>query len=192
MSLLRAFVAIEIPNEIKKEIANQTTALHRTVAQSVRWVVPENLHLTLNFLGDISSANLGILTQALETEASQQAPFEITVGSLGAFPDVRRPRVIWIGLEAPVDLGKLQHGIDALTARLGYPPDDRPFSAHLTIGRVRQQVSSAEMVGIRNALEKTRVGILGTFSAKSVHLFRSDLKPDGPVYTRLFTAALDG
>jgi len=192
MSLLRAFVAIEIPNEIKKEIAGQTAGLQRAIAQSVRWVAPENLHLTLKFLGDISSTNLGVLTQALETEASQQAPFQITVGSLGAFPNMHRPRVIWIGLEAPPGLGKLQHSIDAATNRLGYSSDDKPFSGHLTIGRVRQQSSSAEMAGLRSALEKTKVGLMGTFSAKSVHLFRSDLQPDGPIYTCLFTAALGG
>ena len=155
-------------------------------------MAPESIHVTLKFLGDISSTNLGVLTRALETEAGQQAPFEITVGSLGAFPDMRRPRVIWIGLEAPTDLGKLQYGIDTVTSRLGYLADDKLFSAHLTIGRVRQQVSSAEMFGICSALRKAKVGILGTFAAKSIHLFRSDLKPGGPVYTCLFTAALGG
>ena len=102
------------------------------------------------------------------------------------------PSDIKTGLEAPPGLGKLQHSIDAATNRLGYSSDDKPFSGHLTIGRVRQQSSSAEMAGLRSALEKTKVGLMGTFSAKSVHLFRSDLQPDGPIYTCLFTAALGG
>ncbi len=190
MSLLRAFIAIEIPNEIKKEIASQTAGLHRVVAHSVRWVAPENIHLTLKFLGEISSTNIDFLAQALKTEASQHAPFEITVGGLGAFPNTRRARVIWVGLEIPPGLDKLRYNIEAAAARLGYPVDDKSFSAHLTIGRVREQISSAEAQALRDALENIKVGILGTFAAKFVHLFRSDLKPGGPVYTCLFTTAL--
>lgn len=192
MSLLRAFIAIDIPEEIKKEIGSQTARLSRELGRSVRWGAAENIHLTLKFLGEISSANIDFLTQALKTEASQHAPFEITVGNLGAFPNSRRARVIWIGLQAPADLGRLQHNIDAAAARLGYPVEDKPFSAHLTIGRVREQISSSEAQSLRSALENTRIGTLGTFAARFVHLFRSDLQPGGPLYTCLFTAALGG
>jgi 2'-5' RNA ligase len=192
MSLLRAFIAIEIPEEIKKEIAGQTVELRRVVGRSVRWSATDHIHLTLKFLGEISSSNLDFLTQALKTEAGQHAPFEMTVGGLGAFPNPRRARVIWIGLDAPAALRRLQHNIEAATARLGYPAEGKPFSAHLTIGRVREQISSAEAQSLRNILESTNVGIFGTFAAKFVHLFRSDLQPGGPLYTCLFTAALGG
>jgi len=192
MSLLRAFVAIEIPEEIKTEITRQTDGLRRAAARSVRWVAVENTHLTLKFLGDISSSNLEFLMQALKTECAQHAPFEITVGGLGAFPNLRRPHVLWIGVDAPSDLGRLQHNIEASTSQLGYPADDKPFSAHLTIGRVRQQTSSSEALALRQALENGKIDILGKFAAKFVHLFRSDLHPEGPVYSCLFTTALGG
>src|SRR5258706_6034300 len=192
MSLLRAFIAIEIPNEIKVEIASQTAGLRRAIVHSVRWVAPENIHLTLKFLGEISSTNIDFLDQALKTESGQHAPFEITVRRLGAFPNLRRPRVIWIGLDTPPDLGKLRYNIEAAAARLGYPADDKPFSAHLTIGRVREQISTTEAQSLRNALENTKIGLLGTFAAKFIHLFRSDLQPGKPVYTCLFTTALGG
>jgi RNA 2',3'-cyclic 3'-phosphodiesterase len=192
MSLLRAFIAIEIPEEIKKEIAVQTGELRQVVGRSVRWSATGHIHLTLKFLGEISSSNIDFLTQALKTEAGQHAPFEMTVGGLGAFPNPRRARVIWIGLEAPAALGRLQHHIEAVTARLGYPAEGKPFSAHLTIGRVREQISSVEAQSLRNALENTEIGVLGTFAAKFVSLFRSDLQPGGPVHACLFTAALGG
>jgi len=190
MILLRAFIAIQIPGEVKKQIAGQTAELRRLVGRSVRWVMPENIHLTLKFLGDISSANIDFLSQALKTEVGQFLPFEIRAEGLGAFPNLRRPRVIWIGLNAPPELERLQHHLEAATARLGYVSDDKTFSPHLTIGRIRDQLTQSESQTLRNALENAKVGPLGKFSVKSVHLFQSELKPSGPIYTCLSTAAL--
>ena len=190
MILLRAFIAIEIPGEIKKQIAGQTDELRRLVGHSVRWVTPENIHLTLKFLGDISSANIGFLAQTLKTEVGQFLPFEICAESLGAFPNLRRPRVIWIGLNAPPELQRLQHHLEIATARLGYASDDKAFSPHLTIGRIRDQLAHGEVQALRDALENIKVGPLGKFPVKSVHLFQSELKPGGPIYTCLSTAIL--
>lgn len=192
ISLLRAFIAIEIPEEIKKEIAAQTVELRRLLGHSVRWAAPENIHLTLKFLGEISSLNVDFLIQALKTEASQHPSFEITVGNLGAFPNPRHARIIWMGVDSLPALDWLQHNIEAATMRLGYPAEDKPFSAHLTIGRVREKISPTEAHSVRKALENTNIGSLGTFAAKFVHLFRSDLQAGGPLYTCLFTAALGG
>ena len=192
MILLRAFIAIEIPKEIKKQIASQTARLRQIVGRSVRWVSPENIHLTLKFLGDISSTNIDLLSQALNTEAGQYPPFEIDVTGLGAFPNLRRPRVIWLGLNAPADLARLQHNLETATARLGYASDDKPFSPHLTIGRTRERLAADEVQALSGALENVRVGLLGKFAVENVHLFRSELKPGGPVYTCLSTAVLGG
>ena len=114
----------------------------------------------------------------------------MTFGGLGAFPNPKRPRVIWIGIQAPAGLEALRHGIEAATATLGYPVEKRSFSPHLTIGRVRQNVSSTDMQKIRATLEETQVGSLGTMRVATVHLFKSDLKPSGAVYTRLFSTPL--
>jgi 2'-5' RNA ligase len=190
MSLLRVFIAIEIPLEIKKAIAAEIASLHNGAGRAVRWVATENIHLTLKFLGEISPANVDLLAQALQSECDQHAPFDITVTGLGCFPNSHRPRIIWIGLNIPPDLNRLQHKLETATARMGYATEDKPFSPHLTIGRVREQFSSAELKNIQSALEKLHVGSLGTFTVQSVHLFKSDLKPDGPVYTSLFSARL--
>ncbi|MEW6029289.1 MAG: RNA 2',3'-cyclic phosphodiesterase [Chloroflexota bacterium] len=190
MSLLRAFIAIEIPHSILDAIQKETAALQRAVGAAVRWVPCPNLHLTLKFLGDVSPANLDLLTQMLAAEAAAHRPFDLQVGGLGSFPTPRRPRVIWIGLSAPAALESLQRGIEAASARLGYAAEDKPFSPHLTIGRVKQQAASAELQAIRAALEKTKIGDLGAARVETVHLFKSDLRPTGAEYTRLFSAPL--
>ena len=191
MTLLRAFIAIEIPPSIQKEIFAQTESLRKALGTAlVRWVPTENLHLTLKFIGDVSPANVDLLAQALTAEAATCAPFPMQVSGLGSFPNPKRARVLWVGLHAPAALESLQRGIDSATARLGYPSEERPFSPHLTIGRVKQQVSATDQQVIRAALERTTIGDLGTAEITSVHLFKSDLKPGGSVYTRLFSAPL--
>jgi 2'-5' RNA ligase len=190
MNLLRAFIAIEIPSEIKKAIAAETAFLQTNTNHAVRWVSAENTHLTLKFLGEISPANVEMLSQAIQAECSSLASFEITVSGLGCFPNARRPRVIWIGLLIPPDLNKLQYKIEAATSRLGYAPEEKPFSPHLTIGRVRDQANVNELKQLHASLESTAIGTLGTFTANVVHLFKSDLQPSGPVYSHLFSARL--
>jgi 2'-5' RNA ligase len=191
MSLLRAFIAVEIPSEIhqaiEKKMAHMRAALNSSL---VRWVPSSNIHLTLKFLGDVSPTNVELLSQMLSLEVSQHQAFEMIFGGLGAFPNPKRPRVIWIGIQAPAGLEALQHGIEAAAATLGYPAEKRPFSPHLTIGRVKQNVNSTDMRKIRTALEETQVGSLGTTRVTAVHLFKSDLKSTGAVYTRLFSAPL--
>jgi 2'-5' RNA ligase len=190
MSLLRAFIAIEIPLEIKQAIAAEIASLHNSAGRAVRWVSIQNIHLTLKFLGEISPASVELLTQALQAECDQAAPFNITVNGLGCFPNAHRPRIIWIGLNIPPELNRLQHKLETAIARMGYAAEDKPFSPHLTVGRVREQATSAELKNIHSGLEKLHVDLLGTFTAQSVHLFKSDLKPAGPVYTSLFSARL--
>jgi len=191
MSLLRAFIAVELPPEIHKAIESKTAPIRAALnASLIRWVPSANIHLTLKFLGDVSPANLEMLSQMLTVEVAKHQVFEMEFEGLGAFPNPRRPRVIWIGIQAPTGLEALQHGIEAAAATMGYPPDKRPFSPHLTIGRVKQKVNVAGMQKIRSALEENQVGSLGTTLVTAMHLFKSDLKPTGAVYTRLFSAPL--
>lgn len=191
MSLLRAFIAIEIPAEIHQAIEKETAQLRaRLNASLVRWVPSGNIHLTLKFLGDVSPANLDLLEQMLNAEVGQHQAFELAFGGLGAFPNPKRPRVIWIGIQAPAGLGALQYGIEAATATIGYPGEQRSFSPHLTIGRVKQNVGSPGMQRIRAMLEETQVGPLGTALVGAVHLYKSDLKPTGAEYTKLISASL--
>jgi RNA 2',3'-cyclic 3'-phosphodiesterase len=186
--MLRSFIAIEIPAAIQKAIAENTASIKNALPKPlIRWVAPQNVHLTLKFLGDVSPANLNRLAETLKGEAASHEPFSISVGGLGAFPNPRRARVLWIGLDAPPALATLQRGVDAAALQLGYPREERPFSPHLTIGRVAQTASASDLQHIRAALESTKVGDLGTIRAQAIHIFKSSLQPGGSVYTLLYS-----
>jgi 2'-5' RNA ligase len=186
--MLRSFVALSIPAEIQKFIALSTAHVQKALPRPlIRWVAPQNVHLTLKFLGDVSPANLEKLSEALKVEVVTHETFNISVGGLGSFPNPRRAHIIWIGLEVPAALTVLLHGVEAVAERLGYASEDRPFSPHLTIGRVRQNPSGTDFHRIRSALEETTIGTLGTFLVNAVHIFKSDLQLGGSVYSHLYT-----
>lgn len=190
MSAIRAFIAINLPLFLQKELGNIIEQLKGPDTEAVRWVPPENIHLTLKFLGDVSPANLEILKKILEAKASRYSPFEIRVGNLGAFPNQHRPRVIWVGIQAPTALSNLYQGIENEAQRLGYAPEDRPFSPHLTLGRVAHNAAPQEVHQIGDKLSTIQVGELGVVTIDCIHLIRSDLRPHGAIYTSLYSTAL--
>jgi 2'-5' RNA ligase len=148
------------------------------------------MHLTLKFLGDVSPSNVEFLIQMLRNEAGNVSCLSIHLTGLGSFPSLKRPRVLYIGIQAPAGLDALQRGIESASRRLGYESEERPFSPHLTLGRVRQNATAVEQQKIRRVIEGTQVDVLGTARVDSVHLYKSELKPGGSVYTRLYSAQL--
>lgn len=193
MGVIRAFIAVSLAEEVARGLARTLEDLKkRAPAGAVRWTPPGNIHLTLKFLGDVSEANIPAITRGLQTEVTRHPALTITAADLGAFPSMRRPRVIWIGLHAPPQLEALQRGLEVEMERLGYPRDERPFTPHLTLGRVRKETGPAELSDLSGVLERVKVGVLGITRVESVHLYRSVLSPGGSVYTRLFTAPLGG
>jgi 2'-5' RNA ligase len=190
MSMLRTFIAIEIPTEMQQNIHKETANIRRSLDALIRWVSVENMHLTLKFFGDVSPSSLEFLIQMLRNEADTVSCFNIHLTGLGAFPSLKRPRVIYIGIQAPPALDTLQRGIESASRRLGYEAEERSFSAHLTLGRVKQNISATDQQKIRHAIEGTQVDLPGTARVDSVHLYKSELKPSGSVYTRLYSAPL--
>jgi len=191
MSLLRAFIAIELPSHVCDAIQKQTARLRQTLGNDlIRWVPTQNMHLTLKFLGDTASSYLDFLKQLLTHEANSHPQFDLQLGGLGAFPTSRRPRLLWIGIHAPADLVSLQKGIEAGASRLGYEQEERAFSPHLTIGRVRQNINPPELQKIHAALDTIQIGNIGIARVDFIHLFKSDLQPGGSIYTKLFSAPL--
>lgn len=190
-AVIRAFIAIDLSAEIRNELDRVISELrHRLEGAQVRWVSTDSIHLTLKFLGDVSVSNIEVLKNMLLVQVAQHKSFEISVGELGAFPSAHRPRVVWVGVQAPAELSQIQHGIETETARLGYKAEDRGFSPHLTLGRVSRNASSTDARRIGEVLDAYKVGFLGVTRVKGVHLYKSDLQPGGAVYTRLFTAPL--
>ena len=191
MSVIRAFIAIELPGEIQQRLDQVTTQLkQRLNGLPVRWVPACNMHLTLKFLGDVSVANLEILKEVIQSEAAQVASFEISVGGIGAFPNAQRPRVVWIGIESPPELGSIQTCLENRLAHLGYSREERPFSPHLTLGRISRSASSTDVRRIGEAVQACRVGFLGATCVQEIRLYKSELNSGGSVYTCLFSARL--
>ena len=190
MGYLRAFIAIEIPHQIQKSLETVISLLRREIGIAVRWVPPQNIHLTLKFLGDISHESVDSLTQILGMEAETVPSFDIQTGGLGSYPDAKHARVVWVGVQAPAELEAIYHKIDSACTRLGFESEKRNFSPHLTIGRVRQGTSPADKQKIHRTLETIKIDSLGTARVDSVHLFKSELKRGGAVYTKLSSAPL--
>jgi RNA 2',3'-cyclic 3'-phosphodiesterase len=191
MSLLRIFIAADIPPSLQQAIQQKVGLLRKTIGdRSVRWVPVQNMHLTLKFLGDVSPANVESLKEILRNEADSCPVFDITISRLGSFPNSKRPRVLFIGIQAPAQLEALQRGIDSATSRLGYESEARPFSPHLTIGRVKETATASDLQKIRGILDQVKIDSLGTTGVDSVHLYKSELKPGGSVYSKLYSAPL--
>ena len=191
MSGLRVFIAIEFPAEARAAILSQTASMRRALPDSlVRWVAEENLHLTLKFLGDVPPGRVDAITAALTKSAAAQTGFAMQLEGVGSFPTPKRPRLIWAGIHAPQGLAALQSGVDSAMARLGFPAEERPFSPHLTIGRVRQPVSPSDLTALRAAVEQAEAGEPIQVGVEAVHLFKSDLRAGGSIYTKLFSAPL--
>lgn len=192
MSQLRAFIAIEFTPQVKDAIEKETSALRQSIDTDViRWVAPDNLHLTLKFLGDVPSNRLEFIQQAMMQEAAHISPFEIQAGGLGAYPNTHSPRVLWVGLHAPSDLASLQKKLEDAFVRLGFPREERRFSPHLTIGRINAGAAPADLKKVHDALARRQLGNISPSKVDAIHLFKSDLTPSGAVYTKIFSANLN-
>jgi 2'-5' RNA ligase len=191
MKAVRAFIAIDLVPEAIQRLDDFSKQLQREFgALPVRWIPVENMHLTLKFLGEVSEENLNVLTAMIRAEASACPPFDLSIGGLGVFPNAKRPRVIWLGVEAPAELGDFQRRIEGETIKLGYPPDKRSFSPHFTLGRVLRRADRGEVQEISQRLDQQKSDFIAASPVEAVHLYKSDLKSTGAVYTHLAAAQL--
>lgn len=183
---VRTFICLEVPDSIKERIGKLQQTLRQHDAR-VSWVKPSNIHLTLRFLGDVAAIRLPAVGAAVERAAFRSRPLEIEVGTTGCFPSVKRPRVFLVGLPAVPDaLADLHALIEGELAREGFPRDDRRFSPHLTIGRVRSPQNAGRVAEtlIATGFE------CESFQAGKVIVMRSDMNPGGSIYSPLFHVAL--
>lgn len=191
---LRTFIAIELPHDIQAQIHQQQQSLAQILDDPpIRWVKPESIHLTLKFLGEITPAKAKEIGDGLGVEVKDFSAASVVVGGLGCFPNFNRPRVVWVGLiEERNILKQLQAHLDDWLESLGFNPEKRGFSPHLTIGRVHRSVNARQRKSLGDQIQSQHIPSLGQFKAEAVHLFKSDLKSTGAVYTRLATGSLGG
>ncbi|MBL7200385.1 MAG: RNA 2',3'-cyclic phosphodiesterase [Anaerolineae bacterium] len=185
MDTVRLFIAIELDQEILQRIGKlQARLKDDTPPGLVRWVRPEGIHLTLKFLGEVPTERVEAISQATRSACAPHTPLSLAIGTLGCFPNPRRPRVIWVGVDEPTGaLARLQRDVERTLKPLGYPPEGRAFSPHLTLGRVKGGGPDAlEELGAYVSRASVQVGEM---RATSVSLIRSALLPGGAVYTEL-------
>lgn len=179
---IRSFIAIELPEELIEAIRKLQEDL-RKYELNIRWVRPENIHLTLKFLGNISEEDVEPITGVLKTAAGAMASFNLMGKGIGIFPGISRPRVVWMGMSGDVEpLKQFQLRVEEGLEELGFPKEGRPFRGHLTLGRVKGKVEKRILL---EAIEQLGNFESDSFTADSIILFRSDLRRDGAVYTKL-------
>ncbi len=194
---IRSFVAVELSDEAKDVLVRLQSRLKEVIPpKTLRWTPPKNIHLTLHFLGDVSRDVLEPATLALQDVATRISPFSLQLSNLGCFPNTRRPRIVWVGLSGDMQILVRLHkelGIQ-LQKGIGFQPESRPFKPHLTIGRVKKGIASHQLHTLGQLIDQQipMIGHLVDLPVEEVHFIRSDLKPDGPIYTRLAHGILKG
>jgi RNA 2',3'-cyclic 3'-phosphodiesterase len=189
---VRAFVAINLPEDIIQQLGNQIESISSIMPQElIRWVRESNIHLTLKFLGNVTTDNLDEITKSMKDIAAQHAAFHFDITSFGCFPDIHSPRTLWIGIrESSGELLWIQSDLEDALAGLGFSRERRKFHPHLTIGRVKRHVGRNEISDLAQHLKQIKIGNLGTVQVDKIALMRSDLRPTGAVYNRISVAKL--
>jgi RNA 2',3'-cyclic 3'-phosphodiesterase len=201
---IRTFVAIELDEELRRslmklqdEVKADLDAMMSSRGQDravrIQWTRPESLHLTLKFLGDIDPSQVEVIRQALTDIVAARNAFSLEVEGCGAFPDARSPRTLWVGLKTSPQhdplLGLAAEMERALSLQ-GFPPEAKAFTPHLTLARIKD---GARFVG--QALQASgrinTIGRVGTLRVEDVALMKSELRPTGSLYTRLFEVSLN-
>jgi 2'-5' RNA ligase len=185
--MIRSFVAIELPDAMQLALREVGDRLQLQVPDGcVRWTRVSGIHLTLKFLGNVAEADLPKIQSALAEVAQRHVPFVVTVTGLGCFPNTRRPRVLWVGVEEETGkLKALQRDVEKSLFPLGFEMEKRPFHPHLTLGRTQRSIRSADQSRLAAIVSEANVGQLGRIQVDSFRLMRSDLHPDGARYTLL-------
>ena len=184
---MRCFIAIDIPPEVKENVGRLINDL-RPYSTGVRWVRPEGIHITLRFLGEVKDKLLPELHTSIRAALEGIGPFQIHLKGTGVFPDYRRPRVLWIGIEESSGLSAIHEKTEDALVRLGFQRETRPFNPHLTAGRIK---SLREIRDLMREWRGHKDDEFGKIDVSEIHLMKSTLKPTGAEYESLYTIKLN-
>jgi 2'-5' RNA ligase len=181
---MRAFIAIELPEEIRVALSQLQEQLKKAGAD-VKWVKPQNIHLTLKFLGEIDAASSSKISRILQDITRDKNSFQLRISSIGAFPKINSPRVLWLGIDkGDSESKKIVKELEENIAKIGIPQENRPFSSHITIGRTRSASNRDKLVqnleNLAGNFGKLKENL--EFSVKKITFFKSTLTPSGPIY----------
>ena len=188
---IRSFIAIELPEEVREGLARLRSELERDEHRFVKWVDPGGIHLTLKFLGNIPFKQVTEITKAIEEAAQGISPFHLEISGIGAFPNLKQVRVLWVGISGEVDkLSMLQQNMDSALAALGFAKEERSFVPHLTLARIRQGASPSERSSFGDLVGSTIFEDKYHIKVNAISLMKSQLTPAGAIYTRLSVVGL--
>ncbi len=191
MEQVRSFIAIELPEELKLLLVQLQAQLKSGNHPLIKWVGPNSIHLTLKFLGNVPADSIADITRAMEEAAQGISAFHLEVKEPGAFPNLRRVKVVWVGIEGQVDkLSQLQQRIESNLAPLGFAPELRRFTPHLTLARLREQASPGERQSFGQLITETRFTAAFTFEVGAISLMRSQLTREGAIYSQICSVRL--
>jgi len=182
---MRAFIAIELPQQIKDALGNLQEQLKKSGAD-VKWVSLENIHLTLKFLGEVDDKKLEKIIEIIDGAVKDKNTFHISISSLGAFPKINYPRVIWVGIDkGDCKTKEIAKELEEKNEKIGFPRENRAFSSHITIGRTRSTLNREGLVQELRKLENNLGDKNLEFVVTKITLFKSTLTPGGPIYEAL-------
>lgn len=188
--LIRAFIAVTLPEPLA-DLVSEVQQKLKSQGLHISWVRPGNVHLTLKFLGEIAPADIDPIAAVMNECAQRSVPMTFTAAGIGVFPDLRRPRVVWLGMTGDTPLLiAFQQDLDTRLAVIGkgrFKPEDRPFKGHLTLGRIKARLDSAILV---QALREIGHIASQAFTVDSIHLIQSRLTPSGSIYTPIRSTVL--
>ena len=194
--MIRTFVAIELDASLRKALAQVQadfrSRLQKAMGPDVRiqWVKPESVHLTLKFLGDIPEERVPEIEAALARVTGAHTRCTVDVGGLGAFPDARAPRVLWVGLSGQVEgVTRLAAAVERALVALGFAPEPKPFNPHLTLARIKERSRDIGRALAAGCMLVPAAPV-GTVMVNAIALIKSELKPSGAVYTKLCEVSL--
>lgn len=189
---LRCFFAWKISPTNLKKIDSLITELKTQSPDVVKWSNSSQIHLTLKFIGQFNPVDIETIKVRLQDLLYQTRPFSLSIEKLGAFPRFNNPRVIWLGIETNPTLFDVVRTINLETEKLGYPSEKRPFSAHITLGRVKDYSKREDLKLLESILRTMQNIRIGSENVSDLYFIKSQLTPSGPVYEDLFNLSLQG
>lgn len=178
---MRTFIAIELPESVKSSLSELQREL-KACRADIRWVKPDNIHLTLKFLGDTDEKTVNKIVEAVKGACGGFSRFTVVIKGVGVFPDMRVPKVLWVGAAENDSLSGLQKAVEEALAKLGFPSEKRRFRPHLTLGRFK---SSFGKEGLYDKMEKLKDVSAGAIEVSSIYLIKSELTSSGAEYTQI-------
>ena len=186
MQTIRTFFAIALPTLTLQQIENEFSDLKNSLPQKIKWIAFSSMHITIKFIGEFNLEHQSSIQKDLRSHLSGLGEIKLSFGKLGVFPNTKNPRVVWLGLNIPGQLIELARTVNLITSNYGYIPEKRGFSPHLTLGRVRKNISARNRELIGQVISNYKFTEIEPFITNRLSFIKSSLTPQGPVYSILF------